>query len=98
MAEISPGHPCPQEDTQTASAPLTELQRMTLKRLNELRWRRPVGQMGGFNPCSFGGERYAASARGLASRGLVRMDRISERHIRYAITPAGMVAVERLVP
>jgi len=48
----------------------------------------------GFNPCSFGGSRSAATARGLASRGLVELNRISEFHIRYRISEAGRAALQ----
>jgi hypothetical protein len=48
-----------------------------------------------FNPCSFGGPRAAGIARRLAARGLVEVTRHGERHLRYAITPAGRSALQQ---
>ena len=69
---------------------MTPLQRRTLKRLAALD---AANELSGFNPCSFGGESAAACARGMAKRGWVTLSRISERHIRYGITVAGLMAL-----
>lgn len=73
-----------------SGAALTDLQRATLQRLADLD---RFNDLVGFNPCSFGGERAAASARGMARRGWVSLSRVSERHVRYAITVAGLEAL-----
>jgi hypothetical protein len=69
----------------TAKAPtVTPKQAEVLAQLARYTW--------AVNPCSFGGPAAAAIARRLASQGLVRLDRISDLHIRYAITDAGRAA------
>jgi hypothetical protein len=70
---------------------LTPLQARVLRRLAELDAKNTLV---GFNPCDFGGEAAAASARGLAQRGLVSVSRVSERHLRYAITVKGLMALQ----
>lgn len=70
---------------------MTPLERQVLQRLNDLGHR--TAAPFGANPCSFGGEQAAACARRMAAKGWVRMDRISERHIRYGITGTGRLAL-----
>jgi len=77
----------------TERVKLTEAQRRALALLGALHDRHPRLAYG-FNPRSFGGGRNAATARALANRGLVHLDRISERHIRYRITDAGRQALK----
>lgn len=50
----------------------------------------------GVNACSFGGETASASARQLGRRGLVHIDRIGDRHLRYAITSHGLSLLRTL--
>jgi hypothetical protein len=79
------------------SAALTPLQLITLSRLWRLEQAHKIISYG-FNPGAFGGERHSAAARGLAKRGLVELERISERHVRYRISHAGIAALQTASP
>lgn len=87
--------PCP-STPQGSVAELTALERQVLQRLNDLGHR--AAAPFGANPISFGGERASACARRMAAKGWVRLDRISERHIRYGITGAGRLALVGATP
>jgi hypothetical protein len=74
------------------SGKLTHHQRTMLKVLADMHDAHPANTYG-FNPTW--NERAARAWRtSLAEKGLVNLNRISDFHIRYSITPAGLAALK----
>lgn len=77
---------------------LTSTQREALEWLRAKRDAHPdIRWNSGFNPPTGRRAMVAAMRRSLANRGLVRVDRISDSHFRYDITPAGRAALAKAV-
>jgi hypothetical protein len=97
QTEPTTNHAGPNSPLTTGAEPsapvLTARERQVLQRLNDLGHR--TAAPFGVNPISFGGERASACARRMAAKGWVRLDRISQRHIRYGITGAGRLVLNR---
>ncbi|CAN7318423.1 hypothetical protein LJR009_001615 [Bosea sp. LjRoot9] len=75
---------------------LTSTQREALAWLKAKRDAHPIDRFScGFNPPNGQRSMVAAMRRSLAERGLVRVERISDRHLRYEITDAGRAALAR---
>lgn len=73
---------------------LTSTQHEALKWLKARRDACPhTRQSYGFNPPSGRSALASAMRRALAARGFVRVERISDRHLRYDITDAGRQAL-----
>lgn len=78
---------------------LTSTQREALEWLKSKRDALPLNRWPyGFNPPNGRRSMVAAMRTSLASRGLVELQLISERHIRYEITDAGRVALAKASP
>lgn len=74
---------------------LTSTQREALEWLKSKRDAVPLDRWCyGFNPPDGRRSMVAAMRTSLARRGLVELQRISDRHIRYEITDAGRAALE----
>lgn len=78
---------------------LTSTQREALEWLKAKRDAAPFGRWSyGFNPPSGRRSMVAAMRTTLARRGLVELQRISDRHIRYEITEDGRAALSKASP